>query len=1013
MGVYSETPDWTSEPQNQTYRVAVGDVDGDKDLDLVFGNRPGITVYRNDRGSILTSPDPSPGPDVSVMDMVLGDVDCDGDLDIVCRGEWLPQARRGTHVFKNNGSAFASMPAWSHDLRGNLALGDVNGDRYPDLLFTQHGNEPTKLYLNRGGVFDTVAVWTELTVGRSPSVALGDVDGDGDPDLAIGHDFSTATVYLNDGDIFSKDPIWSSGPVLDTESLAFGDLDGDGDLDLMCMNNEDYALYWNRGGTLEKWPEWFRPEPVPFSSFFEMGDVDADGDLDIMYSRAYGHELYLVNKRPAFKGDPADPANQLPNNAAHLRGLMVYEPDARIRRIRFTALDVENDPLWIVPEYQFAGAPTWFPVEVDGQTGKVGPFLSSPVGTVDSLDWDISGIPYDNRNVILRFRVVEIPRRVSQIQQVTAYLKELDPIPSIAAQARPSEGSDFFDSRDVIVELSLPMGATPDQARLFFRQGGRSAYNEAIFEEGNPLPRATIPAEWSGARGLEYWVEFQTPTGRLTDPRTNPSDNPRTIRITLTNLEEDHGHAGERYRLMSVPLDLEGSLSMIRAMEDDIGFPDPLRWRMFAHDVLDSMYVEIPNDSVSSFGPGRGYWLITRGSHRLDTGPVIGTSIPTDSAFVITLEPGYNLVGHTFAFPVMWDSMTVGTLAMARAEGTIVESAVAWVGNGYDYSVDAFEPWEGYWVKNLTDSPVVLRVPPAESTGSAHSASPMVVAGSPTPDDAENEWTVGISATSMGEGDRYNVVGMRSDASGEWDKRDRSEAPLSPGRSVSLYFPHPTWEQHPGSYTVDMRGVQATATETLASPLSPDGDFDGQVWRFDVAKTFFDETAGDEVVLEFSGVMDLPSEAEILLVDRHLERVIDLRETDRYAFFQGERSVVAREEDARFVLMVGSEAFVVSREDELPKLPKTTVLHQNHPNPFNPSTVIRYDLARSGSVTLRIYNVNGALVKVLEDRERPAGRYEIGWGGDNQRGETVSSGVYFYHLKAGSTTLTRKMVLLK
>jgi flagellar hook assembly protein FlgD len=75
--------------------------------------------------------------------------------------------------------------------------------------------------------------------------------------------------------------------------------------------------------------------------------------------------------------------------------------------------------------------------------------------------------------------------------------------------------------------------------------------------------------------------------------------------------------------------------------------------------------------------------------------------------------------------------------------------------------------------------------------------------------------------------------------------------------------------------------------------------------------------------------------------------------------------------------------------------------------------VIRYDLARSGSVTLRIYNVNGALVKVLEDRERPAGRYEIGWGGDNQRGETVSSGVYFYHLKAGSTTLTRKMVLLK
>jgi hypothetical protein len=88
-------------------------------------------------------------------------------------------------------------------------------------------------------------------------------------------------------------------------------------------------------------------------------------------------------------------------------------------------------------------------------------------------------------------------------------------------------------------------------------------------------------------------------------------------------------------------------------------------------------------------------------------------------------------------------------------------------------------------------------------------------------------------------------------------------------------------------------------------------------------------------------------------------------------------------------------------------------LHQNHPNPFNPSTIIRYELATSGHVTLRVYDVSGTLVKVLEDRDLQPGRYETGWNGENDHGESVSSGVYFYRLKADGKTLTKKMILLK
>jgi hypothetical protein len=92
------------------------------------------------------------------------------------------------------------------------------------------------------------------------------------------------------------------------------------------------------------------------------------------------------------------------------------------------------------------------------------------------------------------------------------------------------------------------------------------------------------------------------------------------------------------------------------------------------------------------------------------------------------------------------------------------------------------------------------------------------------------------------------------------------------------------------------------------------------------------------------------------------------------------------------------------------------VLHQNHPNPFNPDTEIRYevpDFAGRTRVTISIYDVRGKLVKRLEDGERDPGPYSVRWNGLSQAGESVSSGVYFYVLRAGRAALSRKLVLLR
>ncbi len=93
--------------------------------------------------------------------------------------------------------------------------------------------------------------------------------------------------------------------------------------------------------------------------------------------------------------------------------------------------------------------------------------------------------------------------------------------------------------------------------------------------------------------------------------------------------------------------------------------------------------------------------------------------------------------------------------------------------------------------------------------------------------------------------------------------------------------------------------------------------------------------------------------------------------------------------------------------------PDAVFTARNFPNPFNPSTKIEFTLPRAGQVELKIYNVRGELVKTLLDQNMDAATHSVVWDGRNTTGQSVSSGVYFYSLKAGSYEKMEKMTLVK
>ena len=252
------------------------------------------------------------------------------------------------------------------------------------------------------------------------------------------------------------------------------------------------------------------------------------------------------------------------------------------------------------------------------------------------------------------------------------------------------------------------------------------------------------------------------------------------------------------------------------------------------------------------------------------------------------------------------------------------------------------------------------------------------------------------------------TLATTADENGDEALNFRIEQVVEPG---TYYIKVESYEQKTGDYTLHAAFVPATDVNTdgvvdvldlmivaanfgrVETPLIGDVNGDGEVNREDIIAVL------DALEASTAAAPAAVSAAESL--QRWIDRAKQLNQTD-----------------ARFQKGIAVLQNLLTTLIDTETAPKTTALLANYPNPFNPETWMPYQLAKPTDVTLRIYAVDGKLVRLLDLGHQHAGIYHSRsraayWDGRNMMGEPVASGLYFYTLTTGEFTATRKLLIRK
>jgi hypothetical protein len=238
-GGFGALPAWKSAVSFYCFRVALGDADGDGDLDLACsagesydGHPERFKLFINHGGTLESTPSWESSEVGYSIDVAWADVDLDGDQDLLVCGEAGPN-----RLYRNEqvgaGGGIATSATWqsadSPEYANTGCFGDWNGDGYPELAVADNnqlgGAGRFKVYRNTAGALSVLPIWNSGAGGYGSHVSWVDIDSDGDADLGVGRWWSTARIFENVGGTLATPAAWISTTSSVIENMFWGDVD--------------------------------------------------------------------------------------------------------------------------------------------------------------------------------------------------------------------------------------------------------------------------------------------------------------------------------------------------------------------------------------------------------------------------------------------------------------------------------------------------------------------------------------------------------------------------------------------------------------------------------------------------------------------------------------------------------------------------------------------------------------------------------------------------------------------
>jgi hypothetical protein len=545
--------------------------------------------------------------------------------------------------------------------------------------------------------------------------------------------------------------------------------------------------------------------------------------------------------------------------------------------------------------------------------------------------------------------------------------------------------------------------------RVLYRTAGVSEFSAILMSANGGEFAGTLAGAEIQSPGLQYVILATDSAGNVGRSTLNPGAVHAAV-VKSQQIVARSATRGGYYQLVSIPYrllsDAPGAV-----FTDDFGAYERTQWRLYTY-VPQSGNIEFGRPEFQQLEPGRAYWLITSDPQDFDAGA--GLSFSTARDFVLELQPGWNLISTPFDFPTDW----------SRVQKSPQVESQLWAYDGRQYLAtdNLMQPWQGYFVRNLSDRPQALVFPPPcpECAMSLSTSSSGTHATPAQPvENSNNEevrayagiisqrtlaraqesfiWQVQLTVRDHEFADTQNWLGVSTWAREEWDQLELSEPPPAAGRFVALRFPQQHWKEFRGDFATDFRPQSTEAKK----------------WIFEVLT----KETGRALSLDFQMQGEFPHGWQVLLQDEseRLVREVEFDENGRAQAF----TLRSSEKPRRFVLWAGAPEDLDKAGLLAAVLPQAFSLAPAYPNPTRLQahsqavSTIRFSLPVEVEVDLVIWNVLGRPVRTLSQRQVfGAGHHEILWNGRDDANQAVAAGVYFCRMKAEQFNAIQKIILL-